>query len=225
MASRKFYVCLVIFLSFTIYPPQAQAGLMDLLFPSTKKKDPNPAETLRAPFADEDAVIEEMDATGSTKNAMPLDQRHRTNGVMTLWIQQTVPTLLTYKTDGYNNEYKEKVALFSAGGLKEYNKFLQDLNYITTLKTGRYDITGVLQNYPVVINEGSVDGRYRWLYQMDVMITYMEVGTDPYAKDPERRGQSITRNYTLTTQIGRSREAANDHGIFVETWSVKPKKE
>ena len=196
----------------------AHAGWFDFLFPPAPS-GPSPSETLRAPFADEDAVIEELDSEGNVESTSPLDIRHRPNSIITKWVLKVVPMLLTYKTDTYEAEYGDKVSSFSKVGVNEYVKFLQEKNILKTLKTGRYDVTGIIQDYPVVINEGPVDGSYRWLYQMNVMVTYMDAGI------VTRNGNdnTITQELVVTTQIGRSRDASNEHGVVIETWDVKHK--
>lgn len=207
---------------FVFISAPAHAGWFDFLFPSPAQQGPNPAETLRAPFADGDAVIEELDASGESKQITPLHLRHRPNTTITLWVQQTLPMFLSYKTATYNDEYVTKIQHFSKTGADEYVQFLNKYNFLTTLKSGRYDISGFLQDYPVVLNEGPVDGRYRWLYQTNVMVTYIKSGTSDYKQIGE--DEAISKEYTLTIQFGRSDTSFNPHGLLVDNWSVKEKK-
>ncbi len=215
---------IVIFLCslFVFVSAPAHAGWFDFLFPTPSQQGPNPAETLRAPFADEDAVIEELDPSGQAKQRIPLFQRHRPNSTVTLWVQQTLPLFLSYKATTYNDEYAEKIQHFSKSGADEYIQFLKDYNFLTTLKSGKYDISGFLQDYPIVLNEGPIDGRYRWLYQANFMVTYIKSGVSNYKELNEN--DAISKEYTLTIQFGRTEDAPNDHDLLVESWSVKEKK-
>ncbi len=199
-----------------------QAGWLDFLFP-VEDTGPSPAETLRAPFADEDAVIEDLDASGNRENLTPLHMRHRTNAVITRWVQEAVPLFLTYKGATYESDYHQKALSFSKIGAEEYAAFLHGANFITTLKTGKYNIAGFVQDYPVIVNEGVTDGRYKWLYETNVMVTFLDGDMSGYSTRAED-DQTISREYTVTLQLGRSREAANEHGLLVETWSAKLKK-
>lgn len=216
----RLVLMLSLILSIGFTPSVAHAGWLDFFFPAPEKKEPNPAETLRAPFADEDAVIVDLDAANNRDNSTPLHMRHRTNAVITQWVQEIVPQMLTYKTQEYENQYREKALTFSKVGGEEYVSFLHSANFITTLKTGRYDITGFIRDYPVIINEGVVDGRYKWLYETNIMVTFFESGMTEYQRD-ESRDNTITKEYKVTVQLGRSREAQNDHGLLIETWDVK----
>lgn len=214
-------IALIFSFSTAITPPANANEFFDFFFPSTSK-EPNPALTLRAPFADEDAVIEEMDASGNASNQTPIHLRHRTNDVITLWIQSLVPDMISYKAQNYEAQYSEKIKNFTKEGAVEYVNFLNQRNFIKTLKTGRYDIAGFISDYPVIINEGAVDGHYRWLYQMDVMVTYIESGASDYKNI--KKGNAVSQEFVLTFQIGRSREAVNEHGLLIDSWDVQLKK-
>ncbi len=218
---RIFYLFLLFFTIVFSYVPSAQAGLLDFLFPAPKENGPTPSDTLRAPFADENAVIDDMDSMDNIQNSMPLDQKHRTNNVIIQWLQMTVPDLISYKSDGYEDQYKQKVRSFSKSGAEDYVSFLHESNYITTLKTGRYDISGFVQDFPIVVNEGVVDGRYQWVFQTSIMVTYLEAGMTEYKAG--KGVDSITQEYVLTFHLGRVEGVKNEHGVLIESWDYKKK--
>ena len=211
-------------IAFLFSPASAKAGSWwEIFFPSGVS-DTRPTDSGRAPFANEDAVIEELDASGNAENQTPLHLKHRTNFVITQWVQHNIPNMLSYTGANYEDEYRKKVKNFSDVGTAEYLKFLQDKNFLTTLKTGRYDVAGFIQDYPVILNEGPVDGRFRWLYQVNIMVTYVDSNFDGYKKNKAKEGESITQEFVVTFQMGRDRTIGNEHGIAIETWSAKAKK-
>lgn len=221
LKSRIFLLPLFVVAFMVATPSNAKAeGWLDFFFP-TVDNGPKPQDTLRAPFADEDAVIENLDASGESQQVAPLDQRHRTNNMITLWVQQTLPMLLSYDPTTYEKDYSEKVLNLSKVGITEYNGFLQKANYLTTLKTGGYDIAGIIMDYPVIMNEGPVKGRYAWLYQIKTLITYTERGKEVFAK--KNAAQTMSKEYVITFQVGRANDADNEHGVLIETWDAKLK--
>ncbi len=224
MKNKKSYVFLLVLGAFLVASvPMAQAGWFDFLNPKSKPANTDrilsPAETLIAPFANPDAVLTELDPTKNAELAVPLEQRHRPNTEIARWTQQVVPTVLTFSSDNYEEEYKEKIKYFSEVGKKEFVKFLQDKNVIKTLRTGRYNVSGIVQGYPVIINEGAVDGRYRWLIQVEVLVTYIDNRVTKISRAKE--GDMISQEYVLTMQFGRVRGVDNAHGLLIETWNVK----
>lgn len=198
----------------------SHAGWLDAFLPE-ENKGPSPAETLKAPFADDDAVIVDMDSFGNAANRTPLHLRHRTNNVITRWVQQNIPNLLSYKTGTYKQEYSKNSKDFNEVGLSEYLTFLQEKNFLKTLETGRYDIAGFISEYPVIVNEGARDGYYRWLYQINIMVTYLEGGATDYRTLGVN--DAITQEFIVTFQLGRSKDADNEHGLLIETWNVRAK--
>ncbi len=222
--SFKNKVVTVLFLIFgfiTFAPVSAHAGFWEFFFPKVDD-GPKPSETLIAPFADEDAVIEDLDVNGRSEKQIPLHLRHRPNSAITKWVQNTVPELFTYKADNYEKEYAKKVVNFNKTGLNEYVSFLHKKGILKTLKTGRYNVTGIIQGYPQILNERAIDGRYRWVYKMNIMVTYFDSGLKKYKE--EKEGDTLTKEFTLTMQIGRHKGVNNEHSILIETWGVKDKK-
>lgn len=215
----RFFLMMVLLIGATFAPAPAQAGwVWDFFFP-TVSNEPDPSKTLRAPFANEDAVLQDFTVNGDATT--PLHLRHRTSDVIIRWIQMTVPSLLSYKGATYEADYGQKIKDMSKVGAREYVQFLNNFNYLTTLKTGRYDVNGFIENYPIILNEGAIDGHYRWLFQADVMVTFVDSDLSPQ----NRLAEQITKEYTITFQVGRSAMSENEHGILIETWDVKPKKE
>ena len=211
----------VMFGAVALSPVNANAGFWDFFFPKVDNS-PKPSETLRAPFADEDAVIEDLNVSGNSEKQIPLHLRHRPNSVITKWVQNTIPDLFTYKAEGYEKEYTKKIVNFNKTGLDEYVNFLHKKGLIKSLKTGKYNVTGIIQGYPEVLNERAIDGRYRWVYKMDLMVTYFNSGLKKYTE--EKAGDTLTQELTLTIQIGRNKGVDNEHSVLIETWSVKDKK-
>lgn len=202
-------------------PVRADSWL-DFFFPSLKKKEPDPADTLQAPFADPDAVVLDPDQAGSEglpDNNTPLQMRHRPSADIAKWLETQIPDLFSYDSKNYKEQYKEKIKNLDTAGKAEYLKFLQDNNFLKTLDTGRYDVKTFIEDVPIVVNEGPVEGSYRWLFQLDVMVTYVQSGAD-YTKGL-KDDQIINQKMNIFVQVGRVKGAKNEHGVLIETISGK----
>lgn len=217
---RIFFFMFILCAMMTQFTPQSRAeSWWDFLFPAPPT-GPDPSQTLRAPFADEDAVLEDLDAAGTQNNATPLHQRHRNDESITKWVNEILPQLMSYKAPTYEAEFKNNVTYFSKIGRSEYIDALKSNSFFSTLKTQRYDITSFVSDYPVILNQGAVENRYLWVYRVPVMVTFIKTGTTDYDDITDK--DSISRQFSVTFQIGRTRDAMNDHGILIETWDMKP---
>jgi hypothetical protein len=209
-----------VFLLFAMPAPAHADGWLEFFFPTLKEQGPDPSETMQAPFANPDAVIDEPNPSeGLQDTATPLHMRHRINSAITKWVEDTVPELMSYNTADFQQTYKQKRKKLSETGNKEYVAFLKDKNFLTTLNSGKYDVRAFVTDLPEMKKEGAVGGRYRWLYRVEVMVSYVPSGLRDYklANDKE----TITQEMVIFLQVGRHNNVDNEHGILVETWSGK----
>jgi hypothetical protein len=82
------------------------------------------------------------------------------------------------------------------------------------LESKKYYIRSFVQETPLLLNEGTVEGRYRWLYEVPVMISYMDRNMHGY-KDV----QPVSQTITLKIQVGRAADQSKD--ILIESWTGK----
>lgn len=198
-----------------LWPAPAYAdGWWDFLFPRSGRNIP--AETLQAPFADPDAVI--MEPEGDS--VLSLATRHRQNLDIVEWVERKASDLVQYTAKDYQEQYRIKTRDLDSVGTAEYLKFLQDNNILKPLSTNVSDVRGFAKDVPIVVNEGPVNGRYRWLLQVPIMVTFVRAGLDDYA---DLRGQElVSAEYLVNVQVGRSLSAMDDMGIVIEAWDARP---
>lgn len=217
-------VALGFVLAFSALSPQAaQASWLEFFFPMLKQKGPTPEETLTAPFADPDAIVDPdaIPSSGLGENSVPLHMRHRANSVITDWVEQTVSDMLVYDAATYTDQYKQKARAFDRAGLAEYVKFLNENNIVSSLKSGSYNVRSFVQDVPIIVNEGEVSGRYRWLYRVRVMVSLVKKDMASY-KDANA-SETVSKEYTLNVHLGRVAEGGDkDLGVLVEGWSGSP---
>ncbi|MBK9586473.1 MAG: DotI/IcmL family type IV secretion protein [Alphaproteobacteria bacterium] len=212
-----------------ISSPAYSDSWLEFFFPSLKEKRPDPSETLQAPFADGDQVITAPSVEGVLgENSTPLHIRHRPSADIADWVEDTLPDLMSYSSAKYKEEYKFKVLNLSKTAKADYLKFLQDANFLKTLDTGQYDIKAFAEEIPIILNEGDVEGRYRWLYKVRMMVTYVTKGAKDYkiVQDSE----AITQSMFVTVQVGRVKTkdlpkypegVTNEHSVLIESFNVK----
>ena len=190
---------------------KADGTWWDVFFPSNRNL---PAETLQAPFADPDAVILEPEGD----SVLALSTRHRPNLEIAEWVEEKISELVIFTAQNYEAEYRDKTKYFDKAGTAEYLKFLQDNNILKPLSSGSYDIKGFSSDLPNVLNEGALAGRYRWLLQVPVMITFVKTGTNDYKKSSP--SDTLTMEYIVNLQVGRTNVAPDDYGIVIESWKA-----
>lgn len=184
--------------------------------------DEDPTESGIAPFAHPDDV-RKMSAIERQKGSLenpnqPLDQPHRSSRELEVWVQQALSEILSFNADTYAL-YQEHV--FPRGiapsGVTELTGWIQSSELVETLRENGMQLNAFVMERPTLLNEGNVNGRYRWLFEAPMMISFVPRGTRVY--DPAQAMD--TRTMTVTLQIGRVQESLLEHNVMIETWSVR----
>ena len=192
----------------TAEPPKVPKFLQ-FLFPSLRDEGLGPAETLQAPFAD--AAQEGGEVDSKNRSLVPLHLPHRTTEDVSSWIMTTISESMSFDESDYRADFEQIKPLFDQGGWAQYQAFLQDKKILNVLQSGQYNVRSYVKEVPALLNDGAVSQRYRWLYDVPIMVSYLKRGARDY-KDVEPVNQDIV----LRVQIGRSEQAGNDMGLLVE---------
>lgn len=214
----KKFVAITILACAGFSAPAHATGIFDYFFP--KEEGPDPAKTLVAPFAEPPAegAASVTDAKlGLPENNTPIESAHRPSAQIGEWATMAVSEALTFDKENYQQEMEENTAHFDAVGKEQYLTFLNENSLIRVLESGRFNIRSFVQEVPLLLNEGAVDGSYRWLFQVPVMVSYMDRNMKGYKGAAEPVNQLIV----LTVQVGRTADLTPGHDVIIERWSGK----
>jgi hypothetical protein len=196
-----------------------KAGWLELFFPHIDTSGPDLSETLQAPFADLPPLEEGQEAAGKDdylpENAVPVEKPHRQVAHISEYVSEIVSQSLLYEGADYRKDLLEVLSHFDAAGKQEYQTFLAENNILKVLQSGKYAVRSFVMDVPLLLNAGPVDGRYRWLFEVPVMVSYMEKGDADYRDG----GKSTNQKIVIRLQVGRHLDAQNQTGILVEKWS------
>lgn len=207
---NKFFLFLCSFGILTGAPAPAQASIWEFFFPSLRQYEEDPSTTLQAPFA----VDEQGDkiVVPDEEKKEDLSVSHRLTANLGEWLGPVVAQAMTFESANYQDDLKETEPYFTPSARAAYLKFLQDKKVIKILESNRFYVRSIVEDTPVVLVEKPLDGRYRWLYEVPVLVTYM-----PYDLKDYKQGDATTQHMKLNIQIGRH-EVAPEHGVLIEQW-------
>lgn len=199
----------------------AQAGWVEFFFPSLRDTSNDPSETLVAPFADDaDAAARAVRENGgkvqsaNVVNTVPLEQPHLKNEVIADWVMAAVSEALNFSGENYKADLDAVSAHFDPGGFSEFEAFLKANKMTDVLQSSQYKIHAYVREIPLLLNEGPVNKRYRWLYQVPVMVSYMKKDVVDY-----KGVEPVNQHFMLRVQVGRSQDIKNDLAVHIERWS------
>ncbi|MCB1532920.1 MAG: DotI/IcmL family type IV secretion protein [Alphaproteobacteria bacterium] len=198
-----------------VSPAQAEEksfwrGVVEFFYPSLRTEEANPSETLKAPFYDEQQA-QQNDAQEQT-SAQNYDQPHRLSRDIGKWLTTVLSETLTFDAQDYKTDLAETEQYFDQNGRAKYLAFLEQFKMTRVLESGNFYIRTFVQEEPLLLNEGDVGGYYRWLFEVPVLVSYMDRSLTDYAK-----GSPTTQEMTLQIQLVRSAKAG-ESGVLIDQW-------
>ena len=184
------------------------------LFPDPDE-GPGPEETLIAPFDTRPAVTDSGVKDGG---AVSLEKQHRSTEEVIRWVEGAVSEVTTFDENDYQKTLRDRQGYFDQAGQQQYIKFLQSAGVAKVLNSNQYYVRSFVEDIPLLLNEGVVEGRYRWLFQVPITLTYMDRAMVDY-----KESDPVSQRMSVTLQVGRSASAVDAEGIAIETWSGKLK--
>lgn len=210
---------LVISLSFISAEAHAKKSFWESMFGwmGTQKNEPDPGQTLQAPFAyggHESADNGQIKRSAS--NPVPLKHAHTNESEIGKWLVTAISETLNYKVGEDGDIVEKNKEYFAESGQIQLRKFLQDNNISKVMESGRYNIRSFVRENPLLLNSGTAQDRFRWLYEVPVMVSYMDAKGFDYKND-----DPVNQQMLLTVQVGRVEAAENDFDVLIETWTGK----
>lgn len=183
-------------------------GLFFYAFKTTQRE---PNTTGYAPFADPLAMS--MDAGEKT---MPLNESNRSYTDLETWVTIVISEALSFDAvDYYSALAKMRKNFFTNDAYEEYQESLKKYNIAQYLTQNGMSTNVLIEETPALMNEGVVDGRYRWLYDVPVTISYRRKGGSSSELPQNVRVR-------IRMQIGRVMDNDDPMALRVDTWSFSP---
>lgn len=164
-----------------------------------------------APFADPLDI--QMSADEKT---LPLNESNRSYTDLEAWVNVIISEALSFDAvDYYSTVANMRKNYFTNEAYEDYQKSLTKYNIAQYLTQNGMSTHVLVEETPALMNEGVVDGRYRWLYDVPVTISY------------RRKGASTTElpqnvQVKIRLQVGRVIDEDDPMALRVDTWSFTP---
>lgn len=230
--NARFYIflCVVVF-SFTVaMPSRAYAfefpDLLSKWFPQwfgPEDTGPDPSKTLQAPFVEPGSVPKNPGASigiphryADEEDVGDLSKPHRTHVQVAEWLTRALAEVLTIDPDPtlLKVHFGRLKTGMSTYAIQSFRAFLTEHAVIDALRENHMVLKGVVNDQPLLLNEGVVEGRYRWLYQVNATLTFMPKGATSMDNP-----NIVHQNFVFVMQVGRVKEGVQ--GKAIETWQVK----
>lgn len=145
-------------------------------------------------------------ADGRIMQLVPLDRPNMTTAALMSWVAQAATEVMTFGFHDYQRRLQQSSRHFTKRGWESFTVALQKAGIVDSVTTQQQVVTATPRSAPVLVQQGVLGGKYRWIIQMPLQVTY-------------RNGaQTRTDNLKLNLVIERVPSLENPNGVGIEQW-------
>jgi len=140
-------------------------------------------------------------------DSLKLDTAHRAPEEVITWAQASVSDVLSFAPDDYRQRLSSFQKYFALSGWQAYTAALQQFNLLALATNDGYAVRSIVEAAPEILNEGPIDGVYRWAVRMPVIVSLSRAGSPP----------RLLGRYTLSLGLARGAEGKD---IVIDNWQM-----
>ncbi len=196
------------------------------------KEQEEALKTMKAPFAAAENAARPVQLDpeitydplgGSVVISETLSIPHRHEAAIAEWATEALSEIMTFSITGYQAHKQQLTTLMSPSAINELQSFMDTSNVLSLMQAKNYELRSFVSDVPTLLTSDSIGGRYRWVYDVPISMTFLPIGKANYEKlkEDEYRLEELT----FRIQLGRVAQGGLE-GVIIETWEpLKKKKE
>jgi intracellular multiplication protein IcmL len=145
-------------------------------------------------------------ADGRIMQLLPLDQPNMSTAGLMSWVAQATSEVMTFGYNDYQRRLQQSSRHFTHHGWETFIAALQQSHIIDGMQSGKEALTASPRNAPILVQEGVINGKYRWIIKLPLQVSYDSVSSA--RKD----------NLNVTLVIERVPSLENPSGVGIEQW-------
>lgn len=142
---------------------------------------------------------------------VPLNQPNLSAPALMSWVAQSTTEVMTFGFSDYRRRLQEASRNFTKRGWESFTQALQRSRIIEMVEANQQVLTAAPKGAPILESEGLVAGRYQWVVQVPLALTY--------------QSGSKTQNTGLlvTVVVVRVPRLESPNGVGIEQWVAVPR--
>lgn len=161
-------------------------------------------------------VAETMGPPMQATVPVSLDGPHRANPQVGEWLGPALAAMLNFSAAGYDDHIRAMEADADERARTDFHGFVTGSNILATLGENNYRLAASMEGAPLLLNKGAVDGRYRWLFEVPMLLTFLPADAKSYTDT-----QHLNQHVLVTAQVGRVSYNVNADELMIESFAVK----
>lgn len=208
-------------------PAFAKKSLWQMLFPynSVPQQDaPDPTRTLHAPFAAETPAPAGTGALNQLYSTdfdiegtgVGLEKPNRYHKEVGTWLVRALSEIFHLDATNYDAHIKHLATGMNPKALADFDSFSKAARIRETLSGGDLRMNAYVEEDPLLLNQGAVAGRYRWLFEVPVLLTFL-----PRTAISYKNHRPVSQRVLVTVQVGRMPRGQGVEDMMIESFAVR----
>jgi intracellular multiplication protein IcmL len=145
-------------------------------------------------------------ADGRIMQLVPLNLANMGTSALMSWVAQSATEVMTFGFHDYQRRMQQSSRHFTRHGWESFTNALQKSRIIEAVEASRQVVTAQPRSAPILIQEGVFNGKYRWVVDLPLAVTY------------QAGSATRTDNLTIRLVIDRVPSLENPNGVGIEQW-------
>lgn len=142
---------------------------------------------------------------------VPLNQPNLSTPALMSWVAQASTEVMTFGFNDYRRRLQESSRNFTRRGWESFTQALQAARIIESVEANQQVVTAAPQGAPILESEGIVNGRYQWVIQFPLVVTY------------QAGARTRSDSLLVTVVVVRVSRLESPNGIGIEQWIAVPR--
>jgi hypothetical protein len=128
--------------------------------------------------------------------------------------------ILTFKRANYQSHLAEIRDYMSEQGFAEFTSFLNTAGVLSLMQNKKTDLYSSVADTPILLRHGVAGGRYSWLYEVPVDLTFVPEGVVDYEQIMDEGMTFETEPLLFKVQVSRTLPDQGREGLVVAAWEL-----
>lgn len=148
-------------------------------------------------------------ADGRLVQMVPLNTPNLSQAALLSWVAQAGTEVMTFGFHDYQRRLQKSSRHFTSKGWESFTAALQQSRILESVKAKQQVVTAAPQSAPVLVQEGLMQGIYKWIIELPLRVTY-------------QAGQSSrTDSLLVTIYVERVSTLENPQGVGIDQWIAR----
>lgn len=164
------------------------------------------------------ALYDEQSA--ATSMEIPADKPHLNQAQIAEWVEEQVTNAMTIDPVSFDDKKKNLLSDFQPYALTEYETHVVGTGLVDQLKQQSLKMNAIQDGAPQLVSEGALEGTYRWLYDVPLMLSYYPSGLQTLKT--KQQASLPNQKITIRVQLGRlaQQDPKHPNGVMMEHWTM-----